>query len=380
MGNKFLGTKLAAALLAASAGLALAAPATAAEIKLGGYVKLDLAYSDRVTGTRDAAEVAPWIGRIPLKENQNNDHNVTTLDARESRFNITVTEKVGDASLKGFVEGDFFNDDKQFGLRHAYGEVTLPSGYSFLGGQTWSNFVDVDMYPETIDFNGPAGQLFARNAQARVGLKKGDATFTASLEENKIGQAQELPILTAKVMYAPKAFMVALAGAVTQNRAVNVAVAGDSDEETASALMACASVPVGKATLFGHVQYIDGLSRLANGEFADADLIAGEVRNVKTYGAMAGATFAATDTVTVNGLYGWAQAKDSDAARSTANGFNGDKTMQSFHVNVLKKIYTNMKVGLEFQRYERKQFAENTPGLGTKGEFNRIHAAYWYYF
>ena len=42
-------------------------------------------------------------------------------------------------------------------LRHAY--ATL--GH-FLGGQTWTNFMNPAALPETVDFGGPAGQIFVR--------------------------------------------------------------------------------------------------------------------------------------------------------------------------------------------------------------------------
>src|SRR5690606_13619922 len=49
-----------------------------------------------------------------------------------------------------------------FRLRHAYGELG-----PILAGQTWSLFMDPDVFPNTIDYWGPAGMVFLRNPQVR---------------------------------------------------------------------------------------------------------------------------------------------------------------------------------------------------------------------
>lgn len=47
-------------------------------------------------------------------------------------------------------------------LRHAYGEWG-----SILAGQTHSLFMDIDVFPNTIDYWGPSGMVFYRNVQLR---------------------------------------------------------------------------------------------------------------------------------------------------------------------------------------------------------------------
>ena len=49
-----------------------------------------------------------------------------------------------------------------FRLRHAYGEL----GH-FGAGQTWSPFMDPDVFPNSIEYWGPNGMVFFRNVQAR---------------------------------------------------------------------------------------------------------------------------------------------------------------------------------------------------------------------
>ena len=39
-------------------------------------------------------------------------------------------------------------------------------------GQTWSNFMNLFAYPDTVDFFGPAGASFARQGQLRCDLPR----------------------------------------------------------------------------------------------------------------------------------------------------------------------------------------------------------------
>ncbi len=63
-------------------------------------------------------------------------------------------------------------------LRHAW------ATYKQFGmGQTWSNFMDIDIFPNTIDYWGPTGMVFYRNQQARYSFPMGDDEFSISIED-----------------------------------------------------------------------------------------------------------------------------------------------------------------------------------------------------
>ena len=50
-----------------------------------------------------------------------------------------------------------------FRLRHAYGELG-----GFGAGQTWSPFMDPDVFPNSLEYWGPTGMVFFRNVQASL--------------------------------------------------------------------------------------------------------------------------------------------------------------------------------------------------------------------
>lgn len=134
-------------------------PGTDVSLGIGGYVKVDViqdfgpiqdAYEFKVnsipaTGSAAAAQ----SGR-------------TTIHARETRLNLDLRSHGGPQPLRAFVEGDFFGDNNAFRLRHGFGEYGR-----LLGGQTWTTFMDISARPLSLDYEGPDGELFVRQAMVR---------------------------------------------------------------------------------------------------------------------------------------------------------------------------------------------------------------------
>ena len=78
------------------------------------------------------------------------------------------------------MEGDFFGTNATTPrLRHAYAQVE-----NFLLGQTFTNFMDPDAFPDTLDFQGPNGMVSLRNPQLRYTFAFGSSTtLSASVEK-----------------------------------------------------------------------------------------------------------------------------------------------------------------------------------------------------
>jgi hypothetical protein len=65
-----------------------------------------------------------------------------------------------------------------FRLRHAWGEIGR-----FGGGQTWSPFMDPDVFPNSVEYWGPNGMVFFRNVQIRyTAWSKGDSNLVIAAE------------------------------------------------------------------------------------------------------------------------------------------------------------------------------------------------------
>jgi hypothetical protein len=65
-----------------------------------------------------------------------------------------------------------------FRLRHAFGRWG-----PLLIGQTNSNFMDIDIFPNTVEYWGPTGMVFVRNPQVRYTYKTGPHELAVALEK-----------------------------------------------------------------------------------------------------------------------------------------------------------------------------------------------------
>jgi hypothetical protein len=91
----------------------------------------------------------------------------TVLSVRQSRLGFAGFIPTSRGEIKTKFEFALFgvgDDEGQttFRLRHAYGQLG-----PVLAGQTWSTFMDPDVYPNTVDYWGPPGMVFFRNVQLR---------------------------------------------------------------------------------------------------------------------------------------------------------------------------------------------------------------------
>ena len=136
-------------------------PGTETLLKIGGYFKTDFIYDLKPAGNTDA--FVPSSIPIPTVVGVNN----TTVSIRPTRLSLDFrvpTTNIGDVGF--YVEGDLFGTNATTPrLRHAYAQAR-----NVLIGQTFSNFMDPDGFPDTLDFQGPNGMVSVRNPQLRYGL------------------------------------------------------------------------------------------------------------------------------------------------------------------------------------------------------------------
>ena len=105
--------------------------------------------------------------RIPTVGGQFGSDGQSIFSVRQSRLGAKATGMLAGKPYEAKFEFDLFGVGKDEGqttirIRHAY-----VSWGPFLAGQTNSLFMDGDLFPNTIDYWGPAGMVFLRNPQLR---------------------------------------------------------------------------------------------------------------------------------------------------------------------------------------------------------------------
>lgn len=164
-------------------------PGTRTELKFSGFIQLNLIHD-----FQNAGFPYGWFvpGAIPVPT----DHTPNTeFDTRTSRVTFetrTNTEEVG--SVNTVVDIDFFGNISQFSdsilqprLRQAYVTWVGPrTKGSFTAGYTWSTFLDLGVWPEIFDLQGPASMSGLRAGLVRGSFalgKEGKTIVDVSLEQ-----------------------------------------------------------------------------------------------------------------------------------------------------------------------------------------------------
>jgi len=357
-------------------------PGTDTSIKLGGYVKADLIYDlDADTGDSFAASAIPAEG-TPAKEESFRAH------ARQTRINLSTWTPTPVGEVKTFIEGDFFGSGGNeqftngtgFRLRHAFGEVRAQE-WDVLFGQTWTLFMPLASYPDTVDFFGPAGIPFIRQGQARVtwkGIENVTVGFSAEnselsaradpvLDPTGVGFVDSegsglnfgidtIPDFVGAVEYNNNGWNLKASGVIRLLETDTAGGAPQSDDEVAWGGFVGGVVPLGALapslgddTLSFNFSYGDGIGRyIINGFAQDAFIDAtGRLETIESWGVAGALTHHWSNTFYSNVVYGRQEFDDTFAATDT-------DALQTVHVNLFWQPADNARFGVEWIYGERQ--------------------------
>ena len=160
-----------------------------------GFAMLDMGYQARQNDPAWFDVVRPT--KLPAFENEYGEDGRWFAGVRQSRFGVKSFTPTPLGELRTIFEWELFGVGGDAGqttirLRHAYGELG-----QFGAGQTWSPFMDIDVFPNSIEYWGPNGMAFFRNVQARWMPIQGDTRLTIALE--RPGASGDLGDYTAEI-------------------------------------------------------------------------------------------------------------------------------------------------------------------------------------
>ena len=159
---------------------AQATPDAKPSFEIYGFTMLDMGH--------DFEQINPnWfdtmrVTKLPSFEDEFGHDNNTFAGVRQTRLGVRSSTPTTLGELKTTFEFELFGtgvDEGQttFRLRHAYGELG-----AFGAGQTWSPFMDPDVFPNSLEYWGPTGMVFFRNVQVRWMPIRGDSNLMLALE------------------------------------------------------------------------------------------------------------------------------------------------------------------------------------------------------
>ena len=122
------------------------------------------------------------VTKQPTFEGQFGKDGNAFAGVRQTRLGVKTLTPTSLGDFTTIFEFELFGtgvDEGQttFRLRHAWGEVG-----AWGAGQTWSPFMDPDVFPNSLEYWGPTGMVFFRNVQFRWMPIRGDESLWIALE------------------------------------------------------------------------------------------------------------------------------------------------------------------------------------------------------
>lgn len=332
------------------------------------------------------------VTKLPKVEKEFGEDNSTFASVRQSRLGVRSSTPTDLGTLKTQFEFELFGtgvDEGQttFRLRHAWGELG-----AFGAGQTWSPFMDIDVFPNSLEYWGPTGMVFFRNVQVRYTPLVGANTFMVALERpgasgdagiyadrvelQNIKPRFPLPDLSAAFKATRSWGYVRAAGMLRAIRWDDV-LADDFDlsgSATGWGINLSSNLNVGKNDVI-RLQYVfgEGIQNYMN----DSPIDVGVVRDVSNR-----VTPVRGETIPIRGLVAFLDHKWNDEF-TTALGYsrqdndntadqapNAFKTGQYALGNVLYTPVPNAMVGAELQWGRRENFSDGFSSDGLKVQFS----------
>jgi hypothetical protein len=333
--------------------------------------------------------------RLPSVANEFGQDGHFYLSARQSRLGAKATLPTTAGDVKAQFEFDMAGVGRDAGLttirlRHAWGQFKQIGA-----GQTNTQFMDIDVFPNTIEYWGPNGMLFIRNPQVfwepiakpdgtnlRVALEapgaSGDAgTFSDRVELQNVRGRFPLPDITGHYRAAQKWGYLQVGGVVRK-------IAWDD------------LIPNDQFDLNGHT-WGWGISGSTNWKVKETDTLRAQFtygQGIQNYFNDApidvGLKSNGGNTVTpvtgeALGIFGMVVALDHtwndkwttaafysrvDVSNSDLQAPNAYKSGQYFAANLLTTPAKNVLMGGEFQWADRKNFSDGFTSNDVRLQFS----------
>ena len=334
-------------------------PGSDTSLKIYGYAQLDATHDFKGrTGDINNNDYASVIFVQPFDSGPNGNarKGQTYFTARTSRLGLMTSTPTPSGALTIKVEGDF-NAPNQFQgelgpngmifrLRHAYGELG-----NWLVGQTWSNFLDLRSYPETVDFNPPGSVGLLRHPQVRYTHGVGGATMSMAIENPQsltfANDFDRTPDFTLRMAKGGDWGHVSAQAATLEYR-------NDNHSKRGYGLGVSGSFALGRDTLAWGLQGGDGIGRyMFNSILQGATDTGTDIRTWRANGRNVGYTHVWNPTVRSNLVLSQTRF-GSDALANAAQRALGNadlfpnRELDQVFVNTFWGVAKNTEIGLEY--------------------------------
>lgn len=367
------------------------------DVQVGGFVQLMTTYdvqSRQMTGPTLGEVYVPFF--IPLKGTADATKPDMKFSARLSSFFIQANRATPIGKVHAYLEGDFMGEnatggpgnggDAQFAnswnfrLRHAYVDITKGK-WTYLAGQTWSTFMDLQGLVPSMDYAEDPGTTFVRQAQVRLQYKVTPSqNIQVAVENPDRGMVASGPVslLTnagTDVSSVPDIIVKYWLGGKWGHVEPKILISRFEESGKKATGWGFSFTSQLRATdrlaIYLGGQYGDGMSRYGGlGMNSGVGLTAaGKIATVKMWGAYAGTTVKIMPRIQWNTGGGYFENDDSAfSGRNAVLTSAANKNAWSWHSNVKWTVAEHVQFGWGFVDGKRKTFAQQS-GHGLRTQF-----------
>ena len=364
-------------------------------MEIFGFIMMDAGYNFNQIHPDWFDVVRPT--KLPSFKNEFGTDGNFFFSVRQTRLGFKNYFQTGMGELRTHFEFEMFGTGVDAGqttirLRHAYAELG-----KFGAGQTWSPFMDIDVFPNTVEYWGPTGMAFFRNVQVRYMPIQGDTRLTIALERPGASADQgiysdrielqdvegrfPLPDLSAEYRHATNFGYIELAGIVRRMEweDQNTDPYDLSDAATGWGLNLSTNVKIGQRTVFrGSALYGEGIQNYMN----DAPVDIGIKNNFSsTTKPVLGVPLPVLGVVAFVD-HNWNDKFSSSFGYSMIDIENSDgQAASAFHrgqyaiANLMYYPVKNAMMGVELQWGDRENFSD-----GWKSDITKVQFSFKYNF
>ncbi|HTX87413.1 MAG TPA: DcaP family trimeric outer membrane transporter [Bacteroidales bacterium] len=365
-------------------------------IQIYGFAMTDFGYNFNQVDPKWYDVMRP--SKLPAYDNQFGTDGNFYFSARQSRFGVKSSMQTKWGEFKTVFDFDLFGVGADAGLttirlRHAYGQL------GHIGaGQTESAFMDLDVFPNTLEYWGPSGMLFYRNVQFRYypimgpthlvfalempGASADGGTYADRIELSYVKPHFPYPDLSGHFRYAGKKWGYVQLGAIVRyigwkylppdvDSLKKIDLSGHA---IGWGVSLSSGINIGKVAVI-HLQAVYGAG--VENYFNDAPLDIGIKENLSdSVHPIKGVALPDLGLVAFVDLY-WSKKFSSSIGWSNTTIMNSDGQAPSdYHLghfveaNLLYYPWHNVMVGVEFQWIYRQNNSDGYTSQATKINFS----------
>jgi hypothetical protein len=351
-------------------------PNTPIMIKFNAKPRVDLTLDNRNAGDDNRFITA----RIPVSDDPDHGGGARfNINAKGSQLSVDVRAPDVTGSPRFYYENDFYGagpGEFPYRIRQLYGQV-----YNIIVGMTFSVFEDPDVWPDTVDYEGPNSAIFARRPlvrfmlpinerwQMNFGIEQPESEVDTSIDPDATS-VNHAPDVGVNFRWEEEKVGHLQIAAILRDIAVRGPITGSQSAFGWGLNLSLAASTVGKDSAQVQLTYGEGLFRYCNDDFVNNDAAfdsGGDLDPIPYFGAMAGYTHHWSDEWRSTVSYGYVHLRN--LASQAADAYH---VTHYASLNLVWQIRKKLSFGMEVL-YGSKEENDGSRGNVVRAHFGLLY-------